>query len=116
MTKTFWRAAIERAIKTLAQTAAALLTASGVGLLDADWVAVASASGMAGLLSLLTSIGSDALTEGDGPSLIDAEVLTRPAHDPTRRAEDGVSDVAVAIALGFLGVLLLVAMWTVVLS
>lgn len=67
-TRDFWLAAAERAVKTFAQTAAATLTAAGLGMLEADWVAVASVSGMAGLVSLLTSIGSGAIT-GDGPSL-----------------------------------------------
>lgn len=64
----FWSAAAERAIKTVAQTAASLIVAGGFGLLDADWIAVASVSGMAGVVSLLTSIGSGVAT-GDGPSL-----------------------------------------------
>ena len=74
-TPTFWKAAVERATKTAAQTAAAMLTASGAGLLDADWRATVSVSGMAAVISVLTSIGSDALTDGAGPSLVDAEVL-----------------------------------------
>lgn len=40
--------------RTVAQTAAALLGANGLGLLDVDWTATASVSGMAGLLSALT--------------------------------------------------------------
>ena len=74
-TLAFWRAAAERSIKTLAQTAAALIVADGTGLLDTDWLTVTSVAGMAAVVSLLTSVGSDALT-GDGPSLIDAEALT----------------------------------------
>lgn len=74
-TRTFWRAAAERAVKTLCQTAAALIVADGTGLLDTDWLTVTSVAGMAAVVSLLTSVGSDALT-GDGPSLIDAEALT----------------------------------------
>lgn len=74
-TAVFWRAAAERSIKTGAQTAAALIVAAGTGLLDTDWTTTASVSGMAALVSLLTSIGSDALT-GSGPSLTDAEHLT----------------------------------------
>lgn len=67
-TSDFWKAAAERSVKTFAQTAAATLTAAGLGLLDVDWVALVSVAGMAGLVSLLTSIGSGAIT-GDGPSL-----------------------------------------------
>lgn len=64
----FWKAAAERAVKTVAQSAVALITANATGLLDIDWVQLASVSGLAGLISLLTSIGSDAFTH-DGPSL-----------------------------------------------
>lgn len=74
-TALFWRACAERAIKTLAQTAAALSTAAGTGLIDTDWLTIASIAGMAAVVSILTSVGSDALTGGDGPSLTDAEIL-----------------------------------------
>lgn len=65
---TYWIAVTERAVKTVAQTAAALLVGSGAGLLDVDWVSVVSVSGLAGLVSVLTSIGSG-YVGNDGPSL-----------------------------------------------
>lgn len=73
-TAAFARAAAERAIKTTAQTAAAVITAASVGLLDADWAAIASVSGMAGLVSLLTSVGTGVVTDGS-PSAGGGEVL-----------------------------------------
>ena len=57
MSKTFWKAATGRAVRTMAQTAVSLI---GVGSImsDIDWVRVASASAVSGLLSLLTSIST----------------------------------------------------------
>lgn len=49
------KAAGVRAIKTLAQTAVATIGTSAV-MGDVDWVMVASASSLAGILSLLTSV------------------------------------------------------------
>jgi hypothetical protein len=37
---------------------------------------------MAALISLLTSVGSDVVTSGDGPSLTNAEVLPSPDRSP----------------------------------
>ena len=51
----WWKAAAVRAIKTVAQTAIATIgTAAAMG--EADWKLVASASVLAGILSLLTSL------------------------------------------------------------
>lgn len=56
MTKKWWKAAGVRAVKTVAQTAAATIGTCAV-LTEVNWVMVASASVLAGILSLLTSIG-----------------------------------------------------------
>ena len=53
--KKWIRAASIRAVKTMAQTAVATIGASAV-LSAVDWPVVASASVLAGLLSLLTSV------------------------------------------------------------
>ena len=54
--KHWWRAAGIRAPKTVAQTAAATLGTAAV-LSEVNWLAVGSAALLAGLLSLLTSLG-----------------------------------------------------------
>ncbi len=53
----FWKAALVRAIKTIAQTAVSMLTV-GQAVLDVDWLNVISVSAVAGLISLLTSIAT----------------------------------------------------------
>ena len=62
--KTWWHAALVRALKTVAQTAVATIgTGSVIG--DVDWLMVGSASLLAGILSLLTSVAG--LPEVDKP-------------------------------------------------
>ena len=63
--KTWFKAAGVRAVRTMAQTAAALIGTSLV-LSEVDWVTVASASVLAGLLSVLTSVaGLPEVKEGE---------------------------------------------------
>lgn len=53
--KEWWKAAAIRAVKTVAQTAAAIIGTSGF-MGEVQWVDVASAALLAGILSLITSI------------------------------------------------------------
>ena len=53
--KTWWKAAGIRAIRTVAQTALGIIGTT-VFLNEVDWLAVASASVLAGILSLITSV------------------------------------------------------------
>lgn len=55
--KAFWEAAANRAIRTIAQTAIATI-GTAVVLSDIDMRAVISASILAGILSILTSIST----------------------------------------------------------
>lgn len=65
MSKIWMKAAGIRAIKTVAQTAVAIIGTSAV-LSDVDWIMVASASCLAGILSLLTSVaGLPEIKEGE---------------------------------------------------
>ena len=56
ITKEWLKAAAVRAVKTVAQTAAATIGTSAI-LSDVNWTVVVSASVLAGVLSMLTSIG-----------------------------------------------------------
>lgn len=55
MNRDFWKAALIRALKTVCQTAVATIGTAMV-VTDVNWVYVLSASALAGILSLLTSI------------------------------------------------------------
>ncbi len=62
-TKKWWKAAGVRAVKTVAQTAIGCIGAASV-LSTVDWPVVMSASVLAGLVSLLTSVAGLPEVEG----------------------------------------------------
>lgn len=53
----FWKAAAVRAIKTICQTAIAMI-GTAVFIEQVNWLGVLSASALAGVLSILTSIAT----------------------------------------------------------
>ena len=60
MNKEYWikwiKAAGVRALKTVAQTAVALIGTNAIGITEVDWIGVASGAALAGVVSLLTSL------------------------------------------------------------
>lgn len=85
-TKTFWADTAVRALKTFAQAAVALLGANAAGILTVDWVNLASVSGLAAVVSVLTSISS---ADSVGVPKV-TDVNTNPG--PTPGPEDYVVD------------------------
>jgi Putative lactococcus lactis phage r1t holin len=81
-TRQFWMLTAERAVKTFAQALAAVLVASGAGLLSADWKAALSTAGMATVVSVLTSVASSRFGPNDSPSVVDGDPPTAPAPSP----------------------------------
>lgn len=53
--KNWWKAALIRAVRTVAQAAAAMIPAA-VTITQVDWLTVLGTAALAGVLSLLTSI------------------------------------------------------------
>lgn len=54
----FIKAAGIRAIRTMAQTAVALIGTNTIGVTEVDWMGVASGAALAGIMSVLTSIAT----------------------------------------------------------
>ena len=67
MTKAFWKAALIRAARTLCQTAIATIGTTAV-LEEVNWIAVASASVLAAILSLLSSVATGLPEVNNGDS------------------------------------------------
>lgn len=55
--KSFWKAALIRAVRTVCQTAVATIGTTAV-LEEVNWLLVASTSALAGILSILNSIAT----------------------------------------------------------
>lgn len=70
----FWKATLERAIKTAAQSALLAIGADQINALAVSWPEVGGFAAGGFVLSVLTSVASSALT-GDGPSMTNSEHL-----------------------------------------
>lgn len=70
--KDYLLAIIERAVKTACQSALALIGTNAIGVTDVDWTAVGSASALAALVSVLTSVASSSWGN-DGPAAFGPE-------------------------------------------
>lgn len=77
-TSSFWKALAERGLKTFAQALAALLVAGATNLLEVNWSSVLATAGITTLASVLTTIGSGAITGGNASLAAGAEVTTDP--------------------------------------
>jgi hypothetical protein len=63
----FWVDTFDRAVATVAQAGVATLTANVTGILDVDWVQILSVAGLAGAVSVLTSIAFRGNKSPDSP-------------------------------------------------
>lgn len=73
--KTFIRAMLIRAVKTICQTAIAIISTGAVVLSDVNWMYVLSASALAGILSILTSVAAG-LPEVEAGELLGTGIQT----------------------------------------
>lgn len=67
--KEWLKAALIRSVKTMAQTSVALIGTNAIGVTEVNWVAVASAAVLAGIVSILTSVAG--LPEVDDTKIYD---------------------------------------------
>ncbi|MFJ4715269.1 holin [Streptomyces sp. NPDC088785] len=81
-TTSFWKATAERAVRTFAQSLAAVLVAGATSLLDVDWAAALGTAGLATVLAVLTALGA----AGVGPH--GPGILETPTGEPAARRAD----------------------------
>ena len=80
LTKAFWRAAAERAIKTAAQTVLTMYFVGDVAFnaIEADWLTIGSFAAGGAIFSILTSLVSG--SQDGNPSATNAETVTTGRH------------------------------------
>ena len=72
-TSAFWKLAVERAIKTVAQALVAVFAASQFDWFSADGQAILGTAATAGVLSILMSVASIGVGDKGTPSLVPGE-------------------------------------------
>lgn len=93
-TREFWASSAERAVKTAAQTAIALIGTEAVGVFNLDWAQIGSVVATATILSLLTSIAGDTAGK-NGPSFVRSEgigIENAEAEEALRQLRAGEVD------------------------
>ena len=70
-TTQFWKATVERCVKTVAQALIAVVAGTSFDWFSADWKAIFAVAATAGVLSILTSIASDGIGPKGSPSIVD---------------------------------------------
>lgn len=70
LSKKFWGGTLERAVKTFAQSAVALITAEYTSLIEIDILSLVSVAGLAAIVSVLTRVASA------GDDSLKAEVIS----------------------------------------
>lgn len=68
----FWVDALERAVRTFAQSLLALAVGAGTDLVHTNWLAFLSVAGMAAVASLLTSIVATGVGDKTSAALVAA--------------------------------------------
>jgi len=82
-TQTFWKSAIERAIRTFCQTLVAVAGASQFDWMSADWQTLIATSAVAAGLSVLTSVAGVNVGDKGSTSLTVAEI-PKTVHNSTK--------------------------------
>lgn len=77
LTAAFWKATIERMVRTFAQAVLGVISADGLGVLDVDWGQAFSIGGLAAVLALLTAIGASGAGQ-PGPGITETAGGGRP--------------------------------------
>lgn len=66
----FWKQALERAIKTAAQVALSFWVVGQTGILDVDWQQFFSVTALAAAASVMTSLVSSGVNDPENPSMV----------------------------------------------